>query len=191
MKVPADWLERLPDAVALAAKEWDLELGDPFQPGGQCSWVAPVIGADQVLKVGWLHEEAMHEVDQLRLWDGDGAVRVHESAVDGDTVLMLLERCIPGTSLKAVPEPEQDVLVAEVLQRMWRPGQPPFRPLWAMCAMWVDAMAPTALDPGLVRTGMQLFVELAAGDTLLLTDLHADNILAAAREPWLVIDPKP
>jgi streptomycin 6-kinase len=26
---------------------------------------------------------------------------------------------------------------------------------------------------------------------LLCTDLHADNVLAAAREPWLVIDPKP
>ncbi len=73
MDVPAQWLERLPDAVALACKEWDLELGEPFQPGGTCSWVAPV-GADRVLKVGWLHEEAMHEVDQLRLWNGDGAV---------------------------------------------------------------------------------------------------------------------
>ena len=26
---------------------------------------------------------------------------------------------------------------------------------------------------------------------LLLTDLHAGNVLAAEREPWLVIDPKP
>jgi streptomycin 6-kinase len=26
---------------------------------------------------------------------------------------------------------------------------------------------------------------------LLCTDLHHDNVLAAAREPWLAIDPKP
>ncbi len=26
---------------------------------------------------------------------------------------------------------------------------------------------------------------------LLLTDLHAGNVLSAGREPWLVIDPKP
>jgi streptomycin 6-kinase len=26
---------------------------------------------------------------------------------------------------------------------------------------------------------------------LLVTDLHAGNVLAAQREPWLVIDPKP
>jgi streptomycin 6-kinase len=28
-------------------------------------------------------------------------------------------------------------------------------------------------------------------DVLLATDLHAGNILRSAREPWLVIDPKP
>jgi streptomycin 6-kinase len=39
-----------------------------------------------------------------------------------------------------------------------------------------------------------LFRELprtAGSSALLLTDLHHDNVLAAEREPWLVIDPKP
>jgi len=39
-----------------------------------------------------------------------------------------------------------------------------------------------------------LFRELAASadrEVLLCTDLHGENILAARREPWLVIDPKP
>ncbi len=31
----------------------------------------------------------------------------------------------------------------------------------------------------------------ATHETLLCTDLHAGNVLAAEREPWLVIDPKP
>jgi streptomycin 6-kinase len=51
-----------------------------------------------------------------------------------------------------------------------------------------------ALDPGLVRAGLALFRELPATadrQVLLATDLHAGNVLAAAREPWLVIDPKP
>jgi len=50
------------------------------------------------------------------------------------------------------------------------------------------------LDPGLARAGIALFRELpATADTrvLLCTDLHAGNVLAAAREPWLAIDPKP
>ena len=33
--------------------------------------------------------------------------------------------------------------------------------------------------------------ELPTQRVLLCTDLHAENVLAAAREPWLVIDPKP
>ena len=50
------------------------------------------------------------------------------------------------------------------------------------------------LDPGLARAGIALFRELPATATsqvLLCTDLHAGNVLAAAREPWLAIDPKP
>jgi streptomycin 6-kinase len=31
----------------------------------------------------------------------------------------------------------------------------------------------------------------AERNVLLCTDLHAENVLAAQREPWLVIDPKP
>jgi streptomycin 6-kinase len=71
-----------------------------------------------------------------------------------------------------------------------------------MCAAWAEefeaayAAAPPAdrIDPGLARAGIALFRELpgtAASRVLLCTDLHAGNILAARREPWLVVDPKP
>ena len=50
------------------------------------------------------------------------------------------------------------------------------------------------LDPGLARAGSAALRELpATADraVLLCTDLHAGNVLAAQREPWLAIDPKP
>lgn len=50
------------------------------------------------------------------------------------------------------------------------------------------------LDPGLRRDGLALLRGLPRDDVapvLLATDLHTGNVLAAAREPWLVIDPKP
>jgi streptomycin 6-kinase len=50
------------------------------------------------------------------------------------------------------------------------------------------------LDPGITRAGLELFRLLpttSARSVLLGTDLHAGNVLAAQREPWLVIDPKP
>ena len=46
----------------------------------------------------------------------------------------------------------------------------------------------------MVREGLRPFKELprnATREVLLVTDLHAGNVLRAEREPWLVIDPKP
>ncbi len=200
-----DWLARLPDFVAGIALRWDLELGAPFQPGGQCAWVAPAVaptGERLALKVGRLHPEAMGEADGLRFWDGNGIVRLHAAYQRDDTVALLLERCEPGSMLATVPEPEQDDVICALLPRLWRepPADHNFPTLAAMCQQWAaefeaeNAADPVALDPGIVRAGVELFRLLpgsADRHVLLTTDLHTENILAARREPWLAIDPKP
>ena len=112
---------------------------------------------------------------------------------------MLLERCEPGTTLRSLAEPDQDLAIARLLGRLWRtPAAPhPFRPLSVMLSHWSEetlAQADRWSDAGLVREGLRLFDELARSapeDVLLATDLHAGNVLRAQREPWLVIDPKP
>jgi streptomycin 6-kinase len=198
-----DWIDRLPGIVAGLAERWQLQPGEPFQPGGETAWVAPArgpAGEDLVLKVGWAHPEAEHEADGLRAWTGEGAVVLHADDREGDTAALLLERCRPGTELgQAVPEEAQDEVVAGLLRRLWRtPGRGhPFRPLREMCDAWADQREDrpgTRLDPGLAREGLALFRSLPADAdraVLLVTDLHAGNVLAAEREPWLVIDPKP
>jgi streptomycin 6-kinase len=111
----------------------------------------------------------------------------------------LLERCEPGAPLRDVLEPEQDVIVAGLLRRLWRrPADPhPFRPLSVMTAHWAEqtmAASHKWPDSGLARDGLQLMDDLSrpsVDDVLLGTDLHAGNVLRARREPWLVIDPKP
>jgi streptomycin 6-kinase len=198
------WLRLLPDIVAELAERWSLRLGEPYQPGGRCAWVAPArhVGQELVLKVAWRHGEAADEASGLRVWAGHGAVRLYGSDVFGSTSALLLERCHPGTSLaETLPEPEQDVVVAALLRRLWSaPAGYGFRPLRAMCDAWAaefeQRLAGSAggLDPGLARAGIELFRTLpatAGRQVLLCTDLHAGNILAAQREPWLVIDPKP
>ena len=53
-----EWLAALPALVTEIASVWDLELGDPYLPGGQCAWVAPAwspAGDELVLKVGRRH----------------------------------------------------------------------------------------------------------------------------------------
>jgi streptomycin 6-kinase len=115
-----DWLRLLPEIVGAQAERWSLRLGEPYQPGGRCAWVAPVrdaAGQDLVLKVAWRHDEAPHEADALRVWAGQGAVRLHDSEVFGSTSVLLLERCRPGTKLaEALLEPEQDEVVAGLLR---------------------------------------------------------------------------
>ncbi len=200
-----NWLTTLWKTIERLETAWSIRLGEPFQPGGQTAWVAPTVGDDEnlVVKVLWRHREAEHEADGLRVWDGRGAVRLHAAEeMDAETIALLLERCRPGTALKARPEPEQDLVIAGLLRRLWR--EPPvghrFRTLQSMCELWADKFEEQAgdsrrrLDPGLAREGIALFRQLPANaerDVLLCTDLHADNVLAAEREPWLVIDPKP
>ena len=199
------WMAGLPKIVNKLARRWSLEVGEPFQPGGQTAWVAPASSrtdGDLVLKVAWRHTEAMHEADGLHEWHGQGAVRVYATAELDDTVGLLLERCVPGTTLAAKPEPEQDVVIATLLARLWQePSEGHrFRPLQVMCEQWADefeqklAAGRGSLDPGLAREGIALFRTLPSTTeryVLLCTDLHAENVLAAEREPWLVIDPKP
>lgn len=201
------WVAALPDVVVELAARWSLEVGLPFQPGGQVSWVAPVrtsTGEPAVLKVGWRHYEALHEADGLRAWGGAGAVRLIDTERYEQTDVLLLETCEPGTSLSAtLPPEEQDAVIAGLLGRLWitPPDGAPFRPLQSMCDAWADEFerryelqGTDVLDPEIARAGVERFRALAApstSDVLLCTDLHAENVLAAQREPWLVVDPKP
>ena len=200
------WVSTVPRLVRELAERWSLRVGPPFEPGGQCAWVAPVVdeaGTDLVLKIGWFHPEAAHEADALRLWNGEGAVLLRAHHVDISTSAMLLERCIPGTWLTtSLPEEEQDAIVAGLLQRLWREPAAghPFQPLEEMCNSWVDEFeqklerSPQPPDHGLSRAGIEMFHELPASadrKVVLVTDLHGENILAAQRESWLAVDPKP
>jgi streptomycin 6-kinase len=197
------WVSGLPSLVADLAQRWSLTVGRPFQPGGTASWVAPASnpdGDELVLKVGWLHYEALHEAEGLRAWAGNGAVRLHRAERFGQTCALLLERCRPGTMLsQALPPLERDEVVAGLLPRLWitPPAGHPFRPLQTMADAWAaeyQAAQVVAPDPGLARAGLELWLGLpatATSNVLLCTDLHPDNVLAAQREPWLIIDPKP
>jgi len=200
------WLAGLPAAIEDVATRWDLTVGEAFEPGGQTAWVAPVRSPEfgnVVLKVGWWHMESEDEAAGLRAWDGGGAVRVYaDERRTRTTTALLLERCRPGTTLAARAEEEQDVVIAGLLRRLWvRPAQDTaFRSLQVMCDYWADAFERKVaggggkVDPGLARQGSDLFRSLpssAPDEVLLCTDLHAENVLAAERESWLAIDPKP
>jgi streptomycin 6-kinase len=204
------WLADLPSIVEDLTQRWGLVVGRPFEPGGNVSWVAPArdsAGTPLVLKVGWRHPEAMFEVHALRVWNGEGAVRVADSLEFGETIALLLEACEPGVTLgDALPALEQDVVATTMLRRLHiePPADHRFPTLVSMCDSWADgferryaqtqASRSPRLDASVASVGMELFRSLprtAERAVLLCTDLHPGNILSAGREPWLMIDPKP
>jgi len=180
---------------------WEIAVGDRWEtPEGSGGWLAlarRANGGTAVLKLAAPHWEADQEIAGLRFWNGDPTVRLLEA--DEERQALLLERCEPGTVLRARPEERQDEVIAGLLRRLWRVPREPhgFRTLAEMTERWSQetlGYRERWPDEGLVRAGLELFRELPASapaQVLLATDLHAGNVLEAERAPWLVIDPKP
>jgi streptomycin 6-kinase len=167
--------------AAALARDWDLRLGQEYPPGAAGYAVKAVLpdGTPAVLKLQHSHREDEQEADALERWDGDGAVRLLRR--DDERHALLLERCDPGTPLSRAADDPLGVLI-EILPRLWK-DPTGFRTLEEEVAWW-------ALEGDIG----ELARELAAtqGEQVLVhQDLHGENVLAAQREPWLVIDPKP
>ena len=195
------WLADLPARVAELEQAWSLTAGPAFDTDGQVSWVAPVLpqdGSEAVLKISIPHPEARREADALRVYDGQGAVRLLRASEDAFS--LLLERCVPGTNLWSLDVDESNAAGAAVLRQLWREPPPAvaFVRLSDLAAEWCESLPRTApaagYDAALVAHAVELARELAATQprtVLLHGDFHPGNVLAAAREPWLAIDPKP
>jgi streptomycin 6-kinase len=98
---------RAGEAFATALREraarfldhWELRIDGPSM-NGRCALVLPVLRADgtpAALKLQDVDEETAGEPVALRVWDGDGAVRLLEA--DADTGTLLLERLDHGAGV--------------------------------------------------------------------------------------------
>jgi streptomycin 6-kinase len=197
------WVEALPDTIATAERRWGITIERPYEPGGYTSYVAPAMaasGVEVVYKCAIPHDEAVGEAEALRIYDGDGAVRLLES--EPATYELLLEPCTPGRPLWDIADEAQRVGIAtSLMRRLWREvDDSEFITLDTMASSWADITErrlitmelPWVSEP--IERGIDLLRTLPFADdrsVLLHQDLHPGNILAAEREPWLVIDPKP
>ncbi|MGZ4290670.1 MAG: aminoglycoside phosphotransferase family protein [Gaiellaceae bacterium] len=187
----AEWLAGVPALLAETAESWGLTLGEAYPPGA-CGHVVRAElpdGTPAVLKLSNPHRESLHEADALQRWDGDGAVRLLER--DDARNAMLLERCEPGTFLSRSDD-ALDVLIG-LLPRLWKSGAG-FTTLEDEASIWAGDIAREVQDETLRDAALHYLRVLppSQGEQVLLhQDLHGDNVLAAQREPWLVIDPKP
>jgi streptomycin 6-kinase len=194
------WLDRLPRLVRDVADEWQLGFdGAPLH--GFCSLVVPVRepeGRPAVLKVAFDgDEEGAHEALGLQRWDGNGTVRMFRA--DPRRRALLLERLDSGRDLDAVPVLEACELVAGFYRRLHVAPPPQLQRLSSYIDRWTDGLAALPVDAPVPRRLVEQAVALGRSfvadhgtDTVMMHgDLHYQNVLAAEREPWLVIDPKP
>ena len=186
---------RIPRALAAeCAAAWELDLEEPYDTPH--SLVVPA--GEAVLKLNApSHFEADNEADALACWDGQGAVRL--LARDDGRRALLLERCVPGTTLLGSCADETAVVLGllEWLPHT-APSDHPFRLLTDEAARWAEDV-PERYERGgrpfersLLAAAIAVFRSVDRGASRLVNqDLHAGNVLRAEREPWLVIDPKP
>jgi len=198
-----DWLDRLPQRIADAEQRWSLTIGDPYEPGGFTSFVAPAVtsvGDDVTYKITIPHDEALGEAEALRAYRGEGAVRLLDAKPD--SFELLLERCSPGHSLWSVASDAERLETAcSLMTRLWRRlAVDAVVDLGVVAGRWADVTTrrlrsfehPWSPQP--IERGIDLLRTLpgqSVEHVLLHGDFHPGNILSSAREPWLAIDPKP
>ncbi|MFM9614972.1 aminoglycoside phosphotransferase family protein [Streptomyces niveiscabiei] len=195
------FLEGLPALAEEFLARWDLRLDGPSMHG-MCALILPVVRTDglrAVLKLQLLDEESEGEAVALRLWDGDGAVRLLD--LDDATGTMLLERLDPERMLARVADVHTSVEVITGLLAHLTAGPAPqgMRRLADIAASMLErtpavlARIPDPEHRRIVADCASAVAEVAdePGDRLLHWDLHDENVLAADRAPWLAIDPKP
>lgn len=193
----ASWVAALPKLSREAMAQWQLTVDGPASHG-YCSLVLPVrtsVGAPAMLKISFPDDESEHEHLALRRWGGDGAVRL--LSADPYRRALLLER-LSHTDLGTVSDIEACEVVARLYRRIHVPAMPQLRTLGSYVERWnadLAALPRSAPIPHrLVEQALALSADLCAETApqrVIHTDLHYANVLAAEREPWLVLDPKP
>ncbi len=192
------WLEALPRLVADVVEDWELVFDGPPRHGF-CALVVPVRTTDGrpcVLKAAWPHDEEEHEHLALQRLHGDGMVRMYRA--DPSRHVMLLERLHPE-DLTGPWDLEACEVVAGLYRRIHVPAPPQLRTLTSYVARWdadlaalpKDAPVPRRLVEQALSLDGDLVADPGSVGTMIHGDLHYENVLAADREPWLAIDPKP
>ncbi|MFD9045535.1 aminoglycoside phosphotransferase family protein [Streptomyces zaomyceticus] len=191
----------LPERAEEFLGRWGLRVTGPSMYG-MASLVLPVEraadGTRAALKMQILDDETEGEPIGLRVWDGAGMVRLLDH--DAATGTMLLERLDEARPLTSVADTREALdVVAGLLARLVAvPAPQGLRGLGDIAAGMLAEVPGAAErldaeDAAVLRDCAAAVREVAGepGDRLLHWDLHLGNILAAEREPWLAIDPKP
>lgn len=186
------WLDELPQLVSAIASRLDLrDLKEVTNLS--YNYVLSGFHGDNpiILKAGLDNAGLKREAFALKCFAGDGVVKV----LAEDEGLLLLERAVPGTSLKSYfPDREQESIeiACNVMKKLHQANIPsahnsPHIKDW-LTALDKDWNIPDGYLKKAIELRDQL-LKTADPDVLIHGDLHHDNILQNG-DDWVVIDPK-
>ncbi|KJK48088.1 hypothetical protein UK23_18055 [Lentzea aerocolonigenes] len=181
-----EWVASLPKLATKACSRWRLTPDGPLL-NGMCAIVLPVRQADghpAALKITWVGSETENEPLALRLYDGEGAVRLLDH--DEELGALLLERLDHTRSLNHEPIETAVDVIGSMLRR--------HRDLKApdeIRRFEGELRDHPAIPRKLLDAARDVADNRPMGTTLVNEDLHYENVLHGDREPWLMIDPKP
>jgi streptomycin 6-kinase len=186
------WIAELPELVSAISSKLDLR---DLKEATNLSYNYVLSGFQGnthiILKLGLDIEGLARETFALKCFTGSGAVKV----LAEDNGMLLLERAMPGTSLKSyfpTKEKESIEIACGVMKKLHQTSVPrahnfPHIKNWLM-VLDKDWAIPEAY----LKKAMKLrdrLMQNADPDVLLHGDLHHDNILQNGSD-WVVIDPK-
>jgi len=196
------WIDELPQIVSAISSRLDLRDLKEVTNLTYNYVLSGLQGNNPIiLKLGLDHEALTREAFALRCFEGCGAVNV----LAEDKGMLLLERAVPGTSLRSYfPDQEHESIeiACKVMKKLHKANIPithnfPHIKDW-LTALDKDSAIPDAYLKKAQKLRDQL-LQTAKPDVLLHGDLHHDNILqndddearhSFSEGGWLVIDPK-
>jgi streptomycin 6-kinase len=192
------WVENLATLTRSQLDQWELRPdGEAIQGSGSIAMpVRTSDAAPAILKISFPDADSEHEHLVLRRWGGDGAVRLLRA--DPRRRALLLERLRPQ-SLDRLPDVEACRVVAGLYRRLHIPALPQLSLLTSYLGRWTSdfealpksAPIPHRLVEQAIALSRDLAADAATADRVVHGDLHYESVLAADREPWLAIAPKP
>lgn len=184
------WLLELPSRVQYIADEWSLSNIIPYD-NLSYNYVACAKQnkKDVVLKLGLDYSGLQREADALKVYNGKGSIRIYGRREEA----LLLERCIPGESLKHICMLQSDIYtsVASIIPLLH--SAPVNSACFPSLESWTTQIYKTWDIPDTycmqARNIHAHLLQTTTLHVLLHGDLHYDNILQH-RSGWVAIDPK-
>ncbi len=191
------WLDRLPMLVTEQCERWNLQV-DGVPRHGSNALVVPVRTAHTVaaLRLAPPGDDISDEAAALSWWAGRGTVRLYD--VDVAARALLLERLSVSRSLQSEPLAAAVPVIADLVTQLAVPARPGATSTADLAAEHAATAEAHWRDTGCPTPRTQLTTSLRLADELARTrppalsvngDLHCEQVLAADRAPWLVVDP--